>query len=435
MESDCRAMHEYEMRQPSLRDGKRLTRWMPLGAQPRTALEEAILHLARLAKAGPRLVGYEWWIQAIGGAAPLGFHVDKDEAVASNEHYLLHPLWSSVFYVTSTGGGTLITNQWSPRGSGYEPIQPDEAAWSFPEANKFLLFNGTLLHGVVPGSATGTAGSPQQQVGGIGRITFLVNFWHVKPKEPNCLLLKHEEVPGLTLLSPEELEALRVEDAAAPSPKAKRQPLTVIDMAPGSNGATAPPAGVTSFRMDLPGGAVQHVNLPVFPTPPKGQTFHLHYQRRSKKQKQQAAKQPQDDAEDAAEEEEEKEVAVKKVESATARATRERREAAAAEAAAKKARRAARRRGETVPPTAEAAAKQAQREQQARREKELREQQDEAETVASGASAKRASKAASSQRGDWPPPPPLPKVRTGTTLERLEAARLVKEQLRERWEL
>jgi len=460
MEADCRVMAGYEERQPVLLDGKRMTRWMPLGATPRTALEEAILHLAKLAKADPaRLVGFEWWVQAIGGAAPLGFHVDKDEAVASHEKYLLHPLWSSVFYVTSTGGGTLITNQYSPRGNGYEPEVATEAAWSFPEENKFLLFNGTLLHGVVPGSATGTGGTGQ----GIERITFLVNFWHVKPKEPNCLPLRHEDVPGLTLLSAAELDELRREEADQPSPKPKRQPLSFVDMTPQAH------TDVTRFQMDLPGGGKQHINLPVFETPPTGQTFHLLYEPRRSTKKTRQPKATGDRADEepkasqssgstepltAAERAERDELA------ALSRAAAQRREAAARTAAEKKARRAARRRGEVVPPSAEALAKQAEREEQQRREREQRKREDAAAMAAANGiaaapkkkskKAKKASKpagaaaaaedeaalaAAVAAAADWPPPPPAPKLRTGSTLERLQAARAIKEQLRERWDL
>ncbi len=248
MESDCLAINRYESNQPSLPDNKRTTRWFPVGATPRTALEEAILHLATLAKAGPNLVGYEWWVQTIGGAAPLGFHVDKDEAVASLERYLLHPLWSSVFYVTQAGGGTLITNQFSPRGNGYEPSKATEAAWSFPEPNKYLVFNGTLLHGVVPGSASPTAGSTPSTH---RRITFLVNFWHVRPKVPNCAELKHEQVPGLKILSQQVLQQLREEEQTHPSSKVQRQPLIRVDMSRESTQEAFP------FRMDLPGGAHQ----------------------------------------------------------------------------------------------------------------------------------------------------------------------------------
>ena len=241
MERGSEAMRDWMKLAPELthslaRSSKcdRLCRWFPIDTFPQTALEEAILHLVHLAKPGVRLVGFEWWVQQIRSGGPLGFHVDKDEAVASNEHYLLHPLWSSVFYVTNEGGATLITNQMSPKGSGYEPRVPEEACWSFPEQNKFLLFNGTLLHGVVPPSS---AHSAQQQAQASlmnrDRITFLVNFWHVKPKEPNCVGLDHSRVPGLQVLSRHSILQLRQQEEANPSPKPKRQPMSNIDLSPG----------------------------------------------------------------------------------------------------------------------------------------------------------------------------------------------------------
>ena len=36
-------------------------------------------------------------------------------------------------------------------GNGYEPELPEEGELVCPEANKYVIFNGTLLHGVIPG--------------------------------------------------------------------------------------------------------------------------------------------------------------------------------------------------------------------------------------------------------------------------------------------
>ena len=139
---------------PLLKDGKRRTFWYNKKDRPRTIVDIIILilydHLHRDPKYSS-IVGMEYWIQRVpvGDSVPISFHVDKDESVASNEQYLFHPLWSSVMYLTSFGGGTLITNQYSPLGSGYHPVVPEEGLWSFLIKNKFILFNGTLLHGVV----------------------------------------------------------------------------------------------------------------------------------------------------------------------------------------------------------------------------------------------------------------------------------------------
>jgi len=280
MESDCRAMADYEARLPAHTSGKRTTRWFPVGARPRTSLEAAILHLARLSRLGEdRLVGYEWWIQRVeSDRGSLGFHVDKDEAVATNEHYLLHPLWSSITYITREGGGTFITDQYSPTGNGYDPVQPRQAAWSFPEPNKFLLFNGTLLHGVIAPSDVHHAGlsSPAVQ-----RLTFLVNFWHIRPKEPNCQRLRHDQVDGLTLLTEDEIEEIEAEFEAG-THKARRQPLANILLTQGSLTPSFP------YRMDLPGGGHQMIRLPELKTT-AGQTYLIHYDRPEQTNKQRHA--------------------------------------------------------------------------------------------------------------------------------------------------
>ena len=136
-----------------------------------------ITRLRPLVESDEHIGGAEWWVQLVNPNDPIGFHVvsccaalsiphamhccitqDKDESVASNKQYLKHPIWSSVFYLTDIGGGTLIPNQWSPWGNGYEPNKPEEGEWVFPKKNKYMLFDGTLLHGVVPGSRA--AGKP-----------------------------------------------------------------------------------------------------------------------------------------------------------------------------------------------------------------------------------------------------------------------------------
>jgi hypothetical protein len=70
------------------------------------------------------------------------------------------------------------------------------------------------------------------------RITFLVNFWHVRPKEPNCKMLKHEEVPGLTILSREEIMQMRKQEEEQAPAKPKRQKFKPLDLTPGSDTET-----------------------------------------------------------------------------------------------------------------------------------------------------------------------------------------------------
>lgn len=153
LEQECRAIAEYERSQPSLRNSKYATRWFPNGQLPRTAIEEAITRLRKYAAPGGRNIGAEWWVQMVeaGPQGSIGWHVDKDESVASNKHYLLHPELASIFYLTDVGGSTVITEQWSPHGAGYDPLFPTHGYLSRPEKNKYLIFHGELLHGVIPG--------------------------------------------------------------------------------------------------------------------------------------------------------------------------------------------------------------------------------------------------------------------------------------------
>jgi hypothetical protein len=123
--------------------------------------------------------------------------VDKDESIASNKHYLSHPALASILYLTSVGGPTAITDQWSPHGSGYAPAVPRTGALSHPRVNKYLVFHGELLHGVLPG--------PPLDQG--YRLTFLVNWWTYKPEEPNCERLPPSAVPTIPRMKPAEVAA------------------------------------------------------------------------------------------------------------------------------------------------------------------------------------------------------------------------------------
>jgi hypothetical protein len=109
LEPDLRAIAVYERSLETLVNDKKRTRWFPAGQRPKTALEVAILRLAKLAQPGGNNAGFEWWTQIVNSGDPIGFHVDKDESIASLKHYLVHPIISSVFYITDIGGGTLIT--------------------------------------------------------------------------------------------------------------------------------------------------------------------------------------------------------------------------------------------------------------------------------------------------------------------------------------
>ena len=108
-----------------------------------------------------------------------------------------NPLVSSALYLTSgVGGPTLVTEQ-----KAGQPLA--KRGWmSLPRENRYLLFDGTLLHGVVPGNGTvakdggvrapssaaaadgGADGNTDSEVGREApqrrRTTLMVAFWQVR---------------------------------------------------------------------------------------------------------------------------------------------------------------------------------------------------------------------------------------------------------------
>jgi hypothetical protein len=271
MIKDAEAVTEYEASLGNLKDYKRRTRWLPKESRPKTALELAIRRLEAFAKPGSNgreYVGAEWWVQNVEPSGPqsiIGFHLDKDEAIASNEHYLVHPEWGSIFYLTHTGGCTLVFDQHSPNGNGYEPVEALEAELSCPKRNKFFIFNGTLLHGVIPGRDEHKV-EPR-------RITFLVNWWTQRPRPPNCDVIDHRQVKGLTYLSKKKLEQLKEELGDLDAMSRKRVAFKKLDL--------VGPNAVETYRFEyrLPGDKRASTILPK--NIERGATYTLFYKARA----------------------------------------------------------------------------------------------------------------------------------------------------------
>jgi hypothetical protein len=118
----------------------------------------------------PTIVGYEWWVHTRSVAANLGhnLHFDTDEAWLNSTGEVSHPILSSVLYLTSGGGAK--SNDTTGQGGGGrsggatvifdqtpDSVDNAERAWcSLPIDNSFMVFPGSLLHGVLPclGQAT-----------------------------------------------------------------------------------------------------------------------------------------------------------------------------------------------------------------------------------------------------------------------------------------
>lgn len=162
------------------------------------AVEEYLLPLVerQLQKGGSStkpIVGFEWWVHHRPTNASLGhnLHFDTDEALLSQEGRITHPVYSSVLYLTGgeKGGATIIFEQTPEATTNAERVYK-----SVPQNNRFLIFPGNLLHGVLPcplSSGTTTDSTSLQDndpslnldslldkpVEGEYRLTLMVGFW------------------------------------------------------------------------------------------------------------------------------------------------------------------------------------------------------------------------------------------------------------------
>lgn len=116
----------------------------------------------------------EWWAHSRPHGSGHQMHFDSDDEGRGGVH---NPLVSSILYLTEgdVGGPTLVTDQQQ---------QHEEVArkgWLvFPRLNRFAMFQGNLLHCVIPGRVGEGAPSPTKEG---RRATFMVAFWDtVRPQ-------------------------------------------------------------------------------------------------------------------------------------------------------------------------------------------------------------------------------------------------------------
>jgi len=144
-----------------LRESYFTTFWLPDGARPGHAVEEAVLALWKLA--GVRCAGVEWWIgRSYTNRLPIEFHYDQDVKGRRRRH----PLGSSVFFFNRVRGGQLVVTDQTPRRRAPTRLQSVK-----PRFNRYALFAGDRLHGVMKG--------PGERL----RVTLVVNFWRARPTD------------------------------------------------------------------------------------------------------------------------------------------------------------------------------------------------------------------------------------------------------------
>ena len=153
------------------------TFWLPRGGVPAHPVEEAVLALWRLS--GARCAGAEWWIgRSYTTDVPIEFHFDHDVKAPGG---LRHPRLSSVFFFNNVRGGQLaITDQVAGLRSAPVPAEPRRLQAVKPRRNRYALFSGRLLHGVLDARGQTPRGRLPGPRGRL-RVTLVINFWQRRP--------------------------------------------------------------------------------------------------------------------------------------------------------------------------------------------------------------------------------------------------------------
>jgi hypothetical protein len=155
--------------QERLRESYFTSFWLAHGARPGNAVEEAVLALWR--RAGERCSGVEWWIgRTWTTRVPIEFHFDQDVKGKRRRH----PKRSSVFFFNAVRGGQLAVTDSTP---GRNPTRLQSVK---PRRNRYALFAGNLLHGVLDARGNTPAGALAGPRGRL-RVTLVVNFWDQRP--------------------------------------------------------------------------------------------------------------------------------------------------------------------------------------------------------------------------------------------------------------
>ena len=154
-----------------LRQSYFTTFWLPRRAAPAHAVEEAVLALWPVAGAR-RCAGAEWWIgRAYTTDVPVEFHFDQDV----KGRHRRHPRLSSVFFFNPVRGGQLAVTDQVP--TSRTAMRLETVA---PRRNRYAVFAGNLLHGVLDARGR-TPGKRVQGPRGRLRVTLVVNYWDRRP--------------------------------------------------------------------------------------------------------------------------------------------------------------------------------------------------------------------------------------------------------------
>ena len=146
--------------------------WVGLHDQPDNAIEQFILdsYDFHFADKCNNVVGFEWWIHVVEKSNHmLRFHADHDEHLRVTENEMKYPMLGTCLYLDEDSNPTIFLNtqQTSKYEKQIEPFPPTNAVFSYADEGKFLVYDPTYIHGILPGSDK--------------QITLWYNVWSYKP--------------------------------------------------------------------------------------------------------------------------------------------------------------------------------------------------------------------------------------------------------------
>jgi len=173
--------------------------WFPLGNRtPATAIEYAVVtslqplvesflsNVSSSLKKRRSLLGVEIWARHQHVDKGVVSHYDFDISAqrhSANSVTADHlPAASSILFLSDYGGATFVLDH-----------ENNNSAFVFPRYNRFAIFEGTRLHGVLPVNIDSSCSSfpdndddevKYPQTG--ARITLLINWWYHRPTLPQC---------------------------------------------------------------------------------------------------------------------------------------------------------------------------------------------------------------------------------------------------------
>tara|TARA_B100000686_G_C16730749_1_gene940529 strand:- start:695 stop:1534 length:840 start_codon:yes stop_codon:yes gene_type:complete len=197
VKEECKKMHHYSTKTIGvIRDNKYTTFWLGKDDPPQSFIEYIVKNISIQDHPNgfPKdYSGIEWWSQVRDTKEGIIFHYDKDEGTASLYNNFIHPIRTTITYLTNVGGPTTIFSD-ENYNNGY---------LSFPKVNKHIVADGHLLHGVI-GPLNKIKPTKDKK-----RITLVVNYYVKKPIEPNCIHVPHDKVS----LEPLTEEHIRLQDS------------------------------------------------------------------------------------------------------------------------------------------------------------------------------------------------------------------------------